>query len=81
MEFVSPDSEKGWATIIRLSDAATTPYLFKPRGLNAARKYRVKFDSSGREEVHEASELAQQGVSIRLREGSASELLLIEIAR
>ena len=80
MEFVSPEREKGWSTIIRLAGDTTIPYLFKPRGLDAGRKYRVKFDSSGREEVHLASELAQQGLSIRLAEGSASELLLIERA-
>ena len=32
MEFVSPNREKGWATIIRLSEQATEPYIFKPRG-------------------------------------------------
>jgi alpha-galactosidase len=80
MEFISPDREKGWATIIRLSEQVTEPYLFKPRGLDASRKYRVKFDSSGVEEVHVAADLARHGSPVKLAAASASELLLFQIA-
>ena len=78
MEFISPDRKKGWATIIRLSERASEPYLFKPRGLNAGLKYRVKFDSSGAEEVHLAADLARHGSPVKLGAASASELLLFQ---
>jgi hypothetical protein len=78
MEFTSPDRTKGWATIIRLSKTETGGYLFKPRGIDEGRKYRVTFDNSGETRAVEGDALMRDGVALRPTPSVASELLLFE---
>jgi len=78
MEFTSPDQQKGWATIIRLSKSASENYLFKPKGLDGRRKYSVTFDNTGKAVAFEGSQLMREGITIQLGPGHASELLLWE---
>ncbi len=75
MEFGSPDGRKGWATIIRLSNSASESYLFKPKGLDGGRKYRVTFDNTGKSVGYEGSRLMREGIAVHLKPECASELL------
>ncbi len=78
MEFAAPDRSKGWATIVRMADGDSDTYLFRPRGLDPARNYRVTFDSTGTTASVEGSRLTQEGLPIRLESALSSELLLFE---
>jgi len=78
MEFTSPDRSKGWATIIRLAKNDSDTYLFKPKGLDGKKRYRVTFDNTGKTEEMDGSTLAREGLSIQPPQERASELLLFE---
>lgn len=78
MEFASPDRAKGWATIVRLAETDSDTYLFRPRGLDPAKSYRVTFDSTGATASIDGARLIQEGLPIRLETALSSELLLFE---
>ena len=78
MEFASPDRAKGWATIVRLAETDSDTYLFRPRGLDPAKSYRVTFDSTGTTARIDGARLIQEGLPIRLESALSSELLLFD---
>jgi hypothetical protein len=77
MEFVSPNQAKAWATIVRLRNGAGS-FLFRPRGLNPRRTYRVTFDNSGESKTLAGEILAKQGLTVCTLQKTSSELLLFE---
>jgi hypothetical protein len=78
MEFVSPDRKKGWALVVRYPEDRSPTFSFRPRGLEAEKRYRVAFDNSGRSENHTGSDLMRSGLSLSLPVEPASELLVFE---
>jgi hypothetical protein len=78
MEFAAPDRSKGWATIVKLANSDSDSYLFKPRGLNPAKNYRVTFDSTGTTAIIDGARLQREGLMIRLETTLSSELLLFQ---
>lgn len=78
MEFASPDAAKGWATFVRLRQGEPGTYLFKPRGLDPAKTYRVTFDSTGTTATVDGLRLIRDGLPIRLQSVLSSDLLLFE---
>ena len=78
MEYTAQNGDKGWATIVHLIKSDSKIYVFKPRGLDPSRRYRVTFDSTGRTETVDGRKLANEGVSLRLEATLSSELLLFE---
>ncbi len=83
IEFTSPDKQKGWATIVRLSEKAKAGggYALKPRGLDAGKVYRVTFDNSGREETIDGSTLMKKGLVVDPLGDTCSELLMFKAAK
>ncbi|MDP7399825.1 MAG: GH36 C-terminal domain-containing protein [Lentisphaeria bacterium] len=79
MEFVSSDSKKGWAVIIRLAETASDTYQFTPKGLDGEQQYRVAFDNTRRTDELGGAHLAHDGLPIQLGENLFSELLLFEV--
>lgn len=77
MEFASPDRTKGWATLVKLYTGPDW-YVFKPRGLDPAKNYKVTIDSLRTETVVSGFELATRGLPVRLESPEDSELLLFE---
>ena len=75
--YTAPDRTKGWATIVRLGKSDTYTYLFKPRGLDPTRQYRVTLDSSGDTTTVHGLELIRDGLALRLEALMSSELLLL----
>ena len=78
MEFVSPDRKKGWALVVRYPEERSSTFSFRPKGLEAEKRYRVAFDNSGRSENHTGSDLMRAGLSLNLPVEPASELLVFE---
>jgi alpha-galactosidase len=77
-EFASPDRTKAWATFVRLAEADGDVYVFRPRGLDPARTYRVTVDSVGTTAKVDGMQLIQQGLPVRLETALSSELLLFQ---
>jgi Glycosyl hydrolase family 36 C-terminal domain len=63
---------------VRYPEDRSSTYSFRPRGLEAEKRYRVAFDNSGRSENHTGSDLMRTGLSLNLPVVPASELLLFE---
>jgi len=78
MEYAAPDRTKGWATLIRIGPSASDSYVFRPRGLDAGKSYRVTFDSIPTTATVDGLTLIRDGLPIRLEAVATSELLLFE---
>lgn len=78
MEYTAPDRSRGWATIVRIGTTGSDTYVFKPRGLDRGKKYRVTFDSTGETVIRDGLDLARDGLPARLESVMSSELLLFE---
>ncbi|MBI4585946.1 MAG: alpha-galactosidase [Planctomycetes bacterium] len=78
MEFVSPDRKKGWAMVVSYPKNQSLTYLFRPRGLDAQKKYKVTFDNTSMTELFAGSSLMREGLVLKLAAEPASELLLFE---
>jgi len=77
-EYAAPDRAKGWATVVRLGESESDRYVFKPRGLDVGRTYRVTFDSTGGTATVDGLRLIQEGIPVRLETIMSSELLLFQ---
>jgi len=77
-EYAAPDGARGWATIVRLNESDSDTYLFKPRGLDVGKIYRVTFDSTGATASVDGLRLIQEGIRVRLENIMSSELLLFQ---
>ncbi|MBI4585310.1 MAG: alpha-galactosidase [Planctomycetes bacterium] len=78
MEFAAPDRMKGWATLARIGPTESDTNLFRPRGLDPGKTYRVTFDSLSTTAAIEGWRLFQAGLPIHLESVGSSELLLFE---
>lgn len=78
MEYGSQDRTKGWATLIRMGESDSDTFVFKPRGLDRGKTYKVTFDSTGETARVDGVRLMQEGLPIRLEAIMSSELLLFE---
>lgn len=72
------DGSRAVAGIFRCLGDAEDFYLFRPRGLDGQRRYRVTLDNYGASREVEALELMLDGLVIRLPSPMTSELLLFE---
>ena len=78
LEYVSSDASRGIAGLFRLAGKGNEEYLFRPRGLDISRQYKVTFDNKGKSIKKEGLELEQKGLVIRLGKPLTSELVLFE---
>jgi alpha-galactosidase len=78
MEVAAPDRTKAWATLVRIGSSHSDVYVFRPRGLDRGKTYRVTFDSTGETATMTGMELFRDGVPVRLESVMSSELLLLE---
>ena len=54
--------------------------MFRPRGLDPARRYEVTQDNTGSRYIVDGRSLMQQGIRVRLDAAQTSELLLFRPA-
>ena len=78
LEHVKPDRTRGYSGIFRLAGATEDHYVFRPRGLDASKTYKVTFDNT--QEVVYASgfDLQRNGIRVEIAQPLHSELLLFE---
>ena len=77
-EYVSPERNKGWATIVRIGGGDSDVYLFKPKGLDMGKTYKVTIDSTGDKITVDGLTLIRDGLPVRLEDVGLSELLMFE---
>lgn len=78
LESATPERDKAFIGVFRLQGAQGDDYVVRPRGLDAGRQYRIRYDSAGYERVVDGGLLVDEGLRIRIGSALRSELLLIE---
>ncbi len=78
LEYATPDSRRAVATLFRTSVAGSSNYVFRPRGLDFSRNYRVKLMNSGQVVEAEGVRLLEQGLPLRIENPMGSEMLIFE---
>ncbi len=79
LEYAAADHSQGMAGIFGIHGATTpeqTEYRFRARGVDRTRRYRVEFENSGQSITIDGQRLCEEGVSVRLENAIASELIL-----
>ena len=80
VEYSSPKRDSGWAIVCRIGLSDSDTYLFKPRGLDASRRYEVGLGEEVEARIG-GHALIQRGVEVRLEEIGASQLLTFKSSR
>ncbi len=78
LELASDERDRAIAGIFRLSSPDAGHYLFRPRGLDRGRRYRVTWDALDQSHEREGADLMDAGLVIRLDGALTSELLRFE---
>ena len=78
LELASADRTRGICGLFQLAAPTQPEYLLRLRGLDAAKRYRVTWDTSGQTCELDGAVLAQQGITVRLEGALTSELLRFE---
>jgi alpha-galactosidase len=78
LEYASQDSTRAVATLFRTASVGDDTYLFRPRGLDFGRTYRVRLLNSGQTVPIGGDRLLQLGVPVRIENPMGSEMLIFE---
>ncbi|MHB1294178.1 MAG: alpha-galactosidase [Anaerolineae bacterium] len=78
LELASRDRTKAIAGLFRLSDPAEPEYVFRFRGIDIGRRYRVTFDNARETAELDGFTLVKVGVPVQLHAALTSELILVE---
>jgi alpha-galactosidase len=78
LEYATPDSRRAVAGIFRTSQDGDPTYVFRPRGLDIGRRYKVTWGNRGQSAEISGERLAREGIAVRLDTNLTSELLLFE---
>jgi hypothetical protein len=78
IEMIAADRRQGAVGLFRLAGPGESLYTFRPRGLEAGRRYQVTHDNSGQSSEWAGAVLMERGLTVRLDRPLASELLLLK---
>ena len=78
LEHATPDHTRGYVGIFRLAGAKEDRYLFRPRGLDSSKTYKVTFDNTQSSVRVSGFELQNGGINVRVGQPLRSELLLFK---
>jgi len=78
LESATPGRDRAFVGIFRMLGGDEDFYTFHPRGLDAGKTYRVRYDSAGFDREIDGGRLIDDGLKIRIPSALRSELLLIE---
>jgi alpha-galactosidase len=78
LEYATKDAAKSMGVVFRTSEDADPVYRFVPRGLDAARVYKVRFGNSRQSIIIPAAQLLIDGLPVRLEANLTSEMLVFE---
>jgi sRNA-binding protein len=78
LEYASPDARRAVATLFRTSEEGDSTYVFRPKGLDVGRTYRVVFGNRAQTATVTGVQLARDGIAVRLDDALTSEMLLFD---
>ena len=78
LEYATPDSRRAVAGLFRTSQQGDPLYIFRPRGLDVSRKYKVTWSNRGQTAEIPGERLLQEGITVRLETNLTSEMLLFD---
>jgi alpha-galactosidase len=78
LEYAAKDGRRGLAGVFRTSGGGNDEFVLKPRGLRLDRSYRVTLDNRGETFTAAGSDLAREGLAVRLPNTMSSELVLFD---
>jgi len=78
LEYASPDAHRAVATFFRTSTLGDNRYVFRPRGVDFAKTYRVKLTNSGQVVEIDGARLLQEGLPVRIENPMGSEMFIFE---
>ncbi|HBP37433.1 MAG TPA: hypothetical protein DD640_01585 [Clostridiales bacterium] len=81
LEYAAPDKTRACGFFFRLSDKNEPDFVFKPRGIDAGKTYRVTSDNSRETAILTGYQLKSAGFAVTLPNSFLSELILIEEVR
>ena len=78
LELTSADGDRAICGLFQLAAPQQPEYLLRLRGVDAGRRYRITFDSTGQTGEMDGLALRSQGLPVRLEGALTSELLILE---
>jgi alpha-galactosidase len=78
MEYAAPDARRATAWLYRTAQTGDPVFVYRPRGLDFGRTYRVTFGNSKQKVEIAGDRLLQFGIPVRLESNLTSEMLLFE---
>jgi len=78
LEYASEDSRRAVATLFRTSVVGDDLFIFRPRGLDLSRTYRVRFLNSAQVLAIDGLHLLQGGLPVRLENPMGSEMIIFD---
>jgi alpha-galactosidase len=76
LEYAAPDTGRAVATLFRTSEGGEDTWVFRPRGLDFGRSYRVRLLNSGQTVELSGAQLLTSGIPVRLENAMGSQMLL-----
>jgi len=80
LEYAARDASRAYVGLFRLNPVGSSVFEFRPRGLSAAKRYRITRENDGSVVERTGDDLARNGLPVRLERPLTSELVLIEAA-
>lgn len=78
LEIASPDKRKGAATVMSLVNSGEKTVVFKAKGADKSKQYRVTLDNDGESFTVSGRELCMSGIEVEISASLSSELILFE---
>jgi len=78
LEYATPDARRAVATLFRTAAVGDDQFVFRPRGLDFGRTYRVKLMNGGQTVEIDGARLLQEGLPVRIENPMGSEMIIFE---
>ncbi|MEN6536988.1 MAG: alpha-galactosidase [Bryobacteraceae bacterium] len=78
LEYATQDCGRAVATLFRTSTVGNNNYIFRPRGLDFSKTYRVRLMNSGNIVEIDGTRLLQEGIPVRIENPMGSEMLIFQ---
>ena len=78
LEYATQDSGRTGGQLFRTSAVGDSTYVFRPRGMDFGKTYRVKLMNTGQAVEISGSRLLLEGIAVSIENPMGSEMLIFE---